>query len=36
MDFGLSGNRFNKAKKGGTPIYASNKVFGGYQTDLDY
>ena len=35
MDFGLSGRTDNKAKKGGTPIYSSNKVFGGYQTDMD-
>ena len=35
MDFGLSGNKENSTKKGGTPIYASNKVFGGVQLDLD-
>ena len=35
MDFGLSGDRGNDSKKGGTPIYASNKVFGGEQYNLD-
>ena len=36
MDFGLSGKFNNTKKKGGTPIYASNKVFGGYQQELDF
>ena len=35
MDFGLSGLKDQNAKKGGTPIYASNHVFGGYNAYLD-
>ena len=35
-DFGLAGDRLNKTKIGGTPVYASEMVFGGDQMHADY